>query len=64
MENLPLEGCVMTTGQKPLMTAATCQNLSFPTFGGLVIDSGDGVNFLVPKVERQMKFSLTDFTQI
>jgi len=64
MENLPIEGCVMTTSQKPIMTAATCQSLSFPSFGGLVIDSGDGVNFLVPIVENQMKFSLTDFTQM
>ncbi len=52
----------MTSGQKPLMTTETCQSLSFPSFGGLVIDSGDGLNFLVPKVERQMKFSLADFT--
>ena len=64
MENLPIEGCVMTASQKPIMTAATCQSLSFPSFGGLVIDSGDGVNFLVPTVENQMKFSLTDFTQM
>lgn len=48
MENLPNEGCVMTSGSKPLMTSETCQKLSFPSFGGVVIDSGDGVNFLVP----------------
>ena len=37
MENLPIEGCVMTASQKPIMTAATCQSLSFPSFGGLEI---------------------------
>jgi hypothetical protein len=64
MENLPNEGCVMTSGSKPFMTSETCQKLSFPSFGGVVINSGDGVNFLVPVVERQMKFSLADFTQM
>jgi len=64
MENLPIEGCVITTSKNPIMTEATCQSLSFPSFGGLVVDSGDGVNFLVPRVENQMKFSLADYTEM
>lgn len=64
MENLPIEGCVITAGPAPLMTASTCQSLSFPSFGGFVLDSGDGQTFRVPQVENQMKFSLSDFTQM
>jgi len=52
MENMPIDGCVVTAGQMPLMTQSTCQSLSFPSFGGLVVDSGDGVTFLVPVVEQ------------
>lgn len=46
------------------MNASVCQSLSFPSFGGLVIDSGDGANFIVPTVEKVIKFSLTDFTEL
>ena len=64
MENLPIEGCVITAGPAPIMTANTCQSMGFPSFGGFVLDSGDGKTFLVPQVEKQMKFSLADYTQM
>jgi len=32
----------MTAGPAPIMSASTCQSLGFPSFGGFVLDSGDG----------------------